>query len=218
MTYKEEILQYIDQDNLIGNSPNPTPQSDGNPLLLCAISSIIDNSLEKASYANKRLINGVTKLESTEYPGIWNKKANSPDQVTHDDLIGLVCFSIMMGLNFHKKLYDYGMKHHWIMSNTGKPYWTAITKPGTWGFYKASCTDKPSFFALLFLAISIFISAIKKKDTSGKQLTWLQITVLKGKYKLIDFISKFWYSKNSVKAILADFHGKDHPFTRYYEE
>lgn len=214
MGYTDEIKDYIDSDNLIGSDPHPTPQSNGNPLTLCGVSACIDSSSE--SEINKILSEGVASLESIIYLGMWDKKARSNDEVTHDDLIGLVCFSFLMNKRFHIDLYHFGEKNRWILSNTGKTYFTSIAKPWHKAFYKICAGINPSVFERICLSAMIKLNTMFSKS-SGLQLTWLIVKCLEKLNKFVDEC-KYFRSKIKVKEVLGTYHGLKHPFYKYCTE
>lgn len=226
--FLEAISEYIDQDFLLAGKDNrkpTTPGTNGNPLTDVGIVACVYKSINEETdpIVLDRLDLGVQSLESLVYPGIWNKKARSSDEVTHDDLIGLVAFSSILGHNYHKELYKFMAYHNGLMSNTGVAYWDARTKPWHAALYKMSVDVIPSWLEYTALFFFFISNGILKSDSNGQRLVWMMACVLEGKNKKIDYAIKLWKAGvkrnwGTVGNILSDYYGMVHPLAVYCSE
>lgn len=202
----DDLAPYIDSDGLIGSCPNPTPGTNGNPLVSAGVAMCIDQK----SYP--LLSMGIYSLLTP-----WRKKARSDDQITHDDIIGTCTLSTL----FATGICVTGSRHHWIMSNTGKIYWDAISKPWHIAFYKMAANRFTMLKPILFLWLAMGI--IFKGTASDRQLDWLMIKTIKGRSRLIDYAIKLWYAGlkkywGDMTRVMTEYYGPFHPFTRYIKD
>lgn len=228
MNFVEELKPYIDSDGLIGSCPNPTPGTNGNPLVSAGVACKILSGHDVIEIYNL-LFDGVMKLkladDNLNSVPLWNKKARSNDQITHDDIIGLCSVGRFYYkgpvANIPALICWFGSKHWWIMSNTGKIYWDAISKPWHIAFYKMAANKFTMLKPILFLWIALGL--IFKGTASDRQLDWLMIKTIQGKSKLIDYAITLWYCGLrthwiSMKWVFAEYYKPDHPFTKYCQE
>lgn len=220
--FLEAISEYLDEDKLIGDKPNPEPGSSGNPLVLAGMTSIIAH--QNNEWAGSILSEGFSLLLNQSKTGVPNKKANCYDEVTHDDLIGITAaYYSLIGLS--NTVYHYGSKNMWILSNTGKFYFEALARPWDISVYTLS-TDYNKIYRKfilchIILAVKLYFDGLFiDSDWSGIQKMYLRYSICFGKYKFLDSAFKYWRSRvlkkhGSFKNVLAKYHGENHPFAIY---
>lgn len=213
----DDLKPYIDSDGLIGSCPNPTPGTNGNPLVSAGVAACIDVTTRPLLYYGVNALSFATVSDGYIF---WNKKARSKDQITHDDIIGIVASNNEL-ITFRSDIYKYGIGHHWIMSNTGKIYWDAISKPWHIAFYKMAANRFTMLKPILFLWLALGL--IFKGTASDRQLDWLMIKTIQGKSKLIDLGIKLWRmglkrTWGDMTRVMTEYYGPFHPFTRYIKD
>lgn len=217
--------EYIDSDFLLANQKNPmTPSTNGNPLTDLGILAVIHKSLGGGS--NRildRLDLGVQSLENLNYNGIWNKKMRSDDEVTHDDIIGLVCYSKLTGHKYHHDIHRFGSTHNWIMSNTGKVYFDAMSKPWNIAYYKLAADEPISFLEKKSLVLYFIIQSLFKGNSNEQRMTLMISKCVTGKSKVLDCAIKYWnksmnFRWGGISRMLEDYYKMPHPFSVYYKE
>jgi hypothetical protein len=224
MTYREELQDYIGLGlGLVGITPNRADYSSGNPLLETGTAYVLlkdPNEADRMSF-----ILAINLCIRHNMPFI-TKKPVGADDITHDDLIGMIAGGVVLGGSakafVEEQIVRYGQKHFWIFSTTGKLYWTAIAKPWHKAYYiLATDVIKPKLIDNLALAFFILLDAYTQNDSSSeKRLSWLMIETTKGKSKMVDFAAKIWYRRlkktfGTVKGVFKVFHGINHVFTKY---
>ena len=132
MDFINFIQAYFDPDDLIGNKPNPESCSDGNPLVAAAsvLVTAKKNNLIQEKLFSERLKNGILKLIKAN--GFPIKKHCAPqDEVTHDDLIGLVSSLVFLDARLElDKFINFGILNSWNFVNVqGLYYWDGLQKP-----------------------------------------------------------------------------------------
>lgn len=227
MTFGEALLPYIDSDNLIASSPNPTgPGTNGNPLVSAGVAFNIGmESVRKFSglqiVSGLQIAIGVTGLQRPD--GIFNKKARSADQLAHDDVVGVFACGYLDSVKAN--LWAFGKDHYWLMSNTGKFYWDALTKPWHLAFYNLSVGESiPTYLELAAGAAIVADAIFNISNASDKQLVWLQVRAYE-KAGMLKEETKFWRERlatassfGSVKNVMQNYYGPNHPFTLYCQE
>lgn len=228
MAFASEITDYLDANNLIGSVKNPTIRSSGNPLLLCALAARIlidcgEDMSEPGITLLKNLISGTASLQDPN--GIVNKKFESTDEVTHQDIIGFVSFNDTTDeFNSNVKLLNFGIRNFWIMSNQLYGYPEAIAHPWDIAFYKIVCGDRTNIFNSVWVMLAILWDALlNKENADSKQILWLKIRATEYKSWFIKLSAKFWYWRikntyGSVARVLAKYHGEKHPFAVYCKD
>lgn len=168
MEYLDEIKSYIDPDGLIGKDKNPSGiRTGGNQILETAFACdlIMQYPLTPESQAVwMGLKDAVLRCKSEN--GLYDKNPGRPDQITFDCLIGAAHICEQTA----KVITDFGRKNHWIMSNTGKIYFTAISRPQYIAYYKICAGEKPNMFEMGLLYLDLMFIA---KDPSGLRLQYL---------------------------------------------
>ena len=199
------ISEYLDADGLIGTHKNPTPVTNGNPIVSSAVAVCIDP-------ASRELLEpGVLMLKADRF---YRKKARSEDQITHDDVIGLCAF-------VPQHVYEFGSKHFWIMSNTGKIYWDAIAKPQQIAYYKL--VNKRFTMLAPFLFLSLAMGAIFKGNASDRQLSYIIVKTLPKTF-FMNIACKLWYwgvkkHWGSMRRVMFEYYNdSNHPFCVYMPE
>lgn len=223
MGFMEDLDKYIDSDYLIGSHPNPaTTGTNGNPLHTLGVAGIIMNiKKERNQNVINKLKEGAVRLR--QISGIYNHKARSFDQVTHDDLIGLTCFALTMELPIHKSIVDFGIRNHWVMTNTGKWYWDACLwfKPWQVAYYKHSVGYKVNIFERFFYGMSLFLGSFFKSGMSNEIIN-LMMSITDNdrlskfeQYAVKRMLRKIEKKWNGIGNLFAAYYGSNHPFAVY---
>lgn len=179
----QEIKNWIDVDGLIGGIRNPTTKwTSGNSILETAFACNIINQYNKTIKSIELLENfKKAVLNCRSENGLYNKNPGRPDEITFDCLIGAAYISQETA----KVITNFGRKNFWIMSNTGKLYFTAISRPQYIAYYKICAQEKPSIFQLLLLYIDLLFLS---KTTSGLRLQYLIADKIKEYSELGSFL------------------------------
>ncbi len=221
MGFAEEIITYIDQDNLIGARPNPEKWSTGNALIETGTALMI---LKKRNEYNLELLQRLSNgIKACETGGTYNKNPGRTDEITHDDLIGVIAgYYCAFGVGPKSfRFVQYGISHGWDLSNTGKPYFTGFAKPWHIAFYMLAAGLKPSLWDKLSLFVSILLNGfLSMSDASGKKLTWLMVESIQGRDGFIDLVIKIWRRRinkvyGGIQGVMAMYYGENHPFSKY---
>lgn len=206
--FLDALAPYIDKDNLLAPRPNPTtPGEAGNPLVLAGVAAAIARAQDDFDPSHETITHlacGVSRLEGGR--GIPNHKANSSDQTTHDDVIGLVAFSKILIAGYHIRLAAAGRAKNWILSNTGEFYWDAVARPWDIAFYKIAVGLGPSLFQEMTFRFRMAAFRLwpHSYDASGAQLEFLRCRAL-------------GISCPDVSRFLSQYHGENHPFSIFYK-
>lgn len=220
MTFGEALLPYIDSNNLIASGPNPTGSgTNGNPLVSAGVAFNI-GAESLTEFSGLQIAMGVTGLQRPD--GIFNKKARSADQLAHDDVIGVFACGDLSSVKAN--LWAFGKDHYWLMSNTGEFYWDALTKPWHLAFYNLSVGEPiPTYLELAAGAAIVADAIFNISNASDKQLVWLQVRAYE-KAGMLKEETKFWRERlaessfGSVKNVMQNYYGPNHPFTLYCQE
>lgn len=212
--FREDIEKYFDQDGLIGNKPNPEIWSGGNEILDTAIWVLYLKKRGELLVEDKiRFSVAIRRCERIK--GILDKNPGRPDQITRDDLLSAAIADYICGGGFNLSLYNYAINHHWILSNTGKFYWSALTKPWDRELIRLLSWAYTETF---WLTLSIMHDAIfNKSNHSDKKLMWVIIQGLKHRQVsgvLLKAI-KYWEARFSLKETMIGYYGKEHPYSIY---
>jgi len=225
MGAREDILSYLDQDGLIGELPHPTTKwTGGNELLDTGTAYLILKLLNQTTRADFSSYSKAVKGCEAGEPGIYNKEPGRPDQITHDDIIGVVTGSVALGATFQNDVLWYIKKNNWLDSNTGQDYWDATVKPWYLAFYTLAAGETPDVFSLLTLKAAILLDAFVGTDAGNKKLMWCIIKTIQRKSWIIDSAIKVWESRlksgayGSMKRVMTAYYGEKHPFAIYCPE
>lgn len=166
------------------------------------------------------------------------------DRQAHDDNIGIIVSSKILGLPFPQEIYDKGnqwTKGHLLLAGLKIPFvlkWYYTNLPdepqlrlNAWhgrfpwlvGIYNVGVGKSPGFINSLAYAAYLMADVYFGKDrtaTSGKILKWLANDTMKGQSKIIDWAINKW--ENYIKEmypgqmgeVLGIYHGVDHPFSK----
>ena len=212
---RAEILSWFDSDGLMGTGPNPTPNSGGNELLETATAYLILIKLKQIHFAEDkaRFIWAVRSCQVAGEPGIYNKNPGRPDQITFDDIIGVVAMSTLLCGPFQNDVANALIKDHNVLTNTGDIYWTAVQKPWNAAFYMLAADRPINIFELVALLASILVNAFSK-DASSKRQTWLILEALHRKSILVDLCGLVWWWRlkatyGSIKRLLIVYYNSE---------
>lgn len=207
MTFSEELSEWIDEEGLVGNQLNPSKWSTGNPLLETSFGSLISEDLSYSDLSDK-LQNAIMSCKSDN--GLFNKNPGRLDQITFDCLIGAASSSKRAA----NSICEFGSSNKWVMSNTGKIYWTAVSKPQYIAFYKIAAGRNPSLVEQTLLLASLAFSA---KDPSGKRLEYLILRTCKNYSWIFKMLfNRFIKKIGSMKQVHKEYYqNSEHPYCKY---
>lgn len=178
--YADAARPYFDSTGLFGRHPNPKPLSEGNPATETGSAFTIARLRGERIFEDDRaaFIKGINFLRTFELePGIYHKKPGTRDEITRDDIYGIIAGSIATGADEHRHICTYGVRHGWVFSNTGKFYPSAVARPWDIGFYKLAASElrvEPTIFEYFSLCGYVLLNAYTKMDDPGsKRLGWL---------------------------------------------
>lgn len=225
ITYIEELENWIDEENLVGSSRFPKKWSTGNAILETSTAIVIDfllqeklGELKKRKEVLEKLLNGIKSCQKES--GIFDKNPNRKDEITHDDLIGAAAASDLLDRKIVKNLVKFGEENYWILSNTGKPYFTAYAKIWHKIFYEICAGKKVSLFEKIILALSLLLPS----SSSGDRLDFIQLAVLQNKSYVFQLAKFFWKIKirkkyGSISKMLENYYNnKEHIFVIYTKD
>lgn len=220
MTFRESIGPWFDANLLIGRTPNPAPNSEGNPALETGIAHCYFSWLKDATAGD--LLNFTIAMAKLQVePGLYRKKVASDDLLTHDDMIGICAASYAYKTAHARAICDYGMRNGWDFSNNGEHTWTSNAKPWHRAFYLIAGNLEVSLWDCIFLAVSIVFDAFfGMDDASGKRLNYLIVKTIKGKSFICDLAILLWWFRikrtyGSARRIFTMYNGEKHPFSVY---
>lgn len=233
--YKEFNKKGFPFMGLVGLEPFPKHNSTDNGVLWNATYLSLLSEKERKLETEWFLRN----LEDLKIqPGLYNKRTNTNDMNSHDNLIGAV-----MGLHFLgrkdliQEIYDHG-KNHWWSTLSGNIVLTWNTESPTEFGRRAWLSRIPGVTLtmkaalghnLWFSPLDVFHTAMGYKinmkedrgNTSGRCLLYLQSQVLYGKHKWLDSVIDNWRNKmtelypKGPKEMYGIYFGETHPFTRH---
>lgn len=220
--YATELPKWVDPNGFVGRTLNPAPNEEGNPLLQNGIAIVIahlrqDLNDSLAQWFEK----SVRSLQV--FPGIYNKKPGTKDEITRDDLYGVVAGSVHAGLNLHLEVAAFCEARYGLMTNTGKFYWSAMARPNDIAFYKLCAGLKPDAWQFLALMIAISVDMFNRSSASEKRLTWLVVKSIAGQNVTLDTLGKLWAFMTrrywgSMQRVMIAYDGEYHLFGRYMPE
>jgi hypothetical protein len=229
-TYWEAIKDWLDKDNLVGSRKFPEPWSTGNGLLETGIALTIGMKLSGNLDVEvlKRIQSGIDAClvrdeKGNIIRGLFNKNPGRKDEITHDCIIGVVAGSRASGMQFHYDVALFGTVHGWEFCNTGRPYFTAYSKPWHVAFYKFAAGVRPAAYEEILLAAQLIFSAFKS-NVSGLRLSWLMMSTVSKSSTLMEMVSHlfFWQMKKRFKdlsGLMQQYYGNaEHPFVQYTKE
>lgn len=229
------MAQYINRETgLFGVTPNPANYSTGNPLLETAQAYVFLRLY--GDYRATDQIDLTDAFNSCRMPatGFFSGKPHSIDNITHDDIIGMVAAWAAQGgygrvLNY-LNFVEWAQQHNYVLSTTGKFYWDALVKPWHWAYYILCSTNmkgpmNSSWYTLLSFVFAILVDALfNTNNTSDKKLMYLMIKSTTGESKLVDFAAKFWWKRlrkvfGSMSVVFNVYYGQKAPiFARWCNE
>ena len=216
--YLKELQCWIDEDGLIGNKKFPEKWSSGNAILETSFAIHLIEKNESVIIPKLYLDLKRAILNCKSENGLFNKNPGRLDQITHDCLIGAAASSVEAA----RQICHFGMKNNWVMSNTGKLYWNAISRPQNIAFYKyaSGLIYKPTWYQKLMLNIDLeFIP----NDPSGLRLHYLKTYTLRGFSDYYEFLyqktlNKINTSYKSLSDLMFEYYQNErHPFVLYFE-
>jgi hypothetical protein len=226
-TFVEAISAYIDPDGLIGNRPNPLKWSTGNAIEETAMACAIEVALNGKSGVDKQFlrdrVDAISRCRTGD-GGFLSKNPGRPDEITHDDLIPAAALSRICGVGFAKLINDFGDSNEWILSNTGRIYWDARTKPWQRAFYRLADTRKPTWDEGIELGIAYIVDAFSGHPSSNR-LSWIQAQAISGMGTWLDSCIAVWSARMRVRYgtvgdMMFEYYQKTdearaHPYSRY---
>jgi hypothetical protein len=237
MKYREEIAaHYTGIDGAIHGVKNPVEaKTSGNHHVMMATHLNIIIALEGRPalgdfYQYKNYI------EACRHSlGIFHRAPGYPDRQTHDDLLAIAISSRFLALPFAREIYERGTKWRrfkwfwcpWYFDNEDKKDFEVRKFFGRFFWFqavvKASACVELSFVDKLAYSIYLLMGARKSRvaDTSGKQLRWITLRVMRETDSaLINWAAKVYSNsirKNytgGMRGAFAIYYGKEHPFAR----
>lgn len=225
--FRSDLKFFInDFTGLVGVTPNPIGWSSGNPIVETATAYVF---LKKLGILQPSDALEVSKAFSYCLPSVdsfYTKTPFSQDNASHDDIVGLVAgYSVCgeaQGLEFlEEDIIQYGKRHFWVLSTSGKFYWDALTKPWNYAYYMLAAGHNPGFIAQSFLALAIIVDALaNKNNSSDKKLIWLMLETLKGDNRVVKWAASVWRRRlitqwGSLENVFKTYYGPNHLFTLY---
>lgn len=222
--FTEALAPWIDQDGLVGSIPNPGKQSGGNELLETSIGCVMEVVLNKSACDVQFLKNRQMAISLCQNAdGSFDKNPGRPDEITHDDLLGIACASRVCGMQFARSIVKFGENNQWVLSNTGKVYWEAIAKPWDRAIYKMCATETPCFYETMPLYGNILVDSVAG-DASSHRLTWLASEALDGISPTLDACFSTWKTRMRSKYVTVGrlmsvyYKGQGHPYAVFGEK
>lgn len=209
--FEKEIKQWVDIDGLIGNKKNPEKWSTGNALLETAFVYKIAKD-QKSLRWMLALEDAVARCF---VGGMLFKNPGRKDEITHDDIVGFASVNEQLA----DLICQWGERTGWVLSNTGKDYFTANVKPIHQIYYKAASKSfKVSAWEAIFFWLNAILG-ILMAHVSGARMLWLMRNCRPPKFDLIfgpifDLIFKRRFK--SVKNVHIEYYNTtDHITVRY---
>lgn len=172
---------WFDEDGLLGTSRNPTRWSGGNQLLDTAQYYVVLGLCESLTLQDKKnWIQAVRRCELA--PGVYQKNPGRPDEITHDDIIGVVCGSLAFKspfVRFPDEIYERMRSSGGVLSNQpgGKFYFNALVRPWDRIFYRLAQWRCPFVsFTPLFALYVVLHAFLGTKNESGRKIMWLRLS------------------------------------------
>lgn len=225
MNFDLEIAAWTDEDNLIGDSPNPSKCSTGNPIVETAMALMFHKVLKSLDQSILgRLWNGLMGLQI--YPGLFNKKKCGNDQITRDDILAMAACSRFIDGIVHYQICTHGENNGWSFVNNESEgaSWSARLKPDDIAVIKLIAGRSISIWESLYLYCSFSFSALTVSSTSGLRLKWMILKAIEGRDRILDIIGKFLTSRvnkkfGGIKGVNLSYYGNsEHPFVKYAPE
>ena len=169
MTTRQEVLNWFDENGLIGRKEFPNSGEEGNPISETSVAYILLKSLGlNIQTDSEKFSESINKLKSNN--GIYVKKYGTKDQITSDDIIPLCAASSVYKTDHRFVLYTHGIKTGFVYSNE----WGGVLKPWQIAFVALSTGANLSIWELIYLIGSIIFDAIfrQQNDPSSKRITW----------------------------------------------
>lgn len=227
--FRTAIERYFDVDNLVGNQPEPDKWSGGNELLDTGTCYLLLKLFGELKGEDKERFREAVKNCEAGVPGIYNKNPGRPDEITFDCLVGVCAGAVATNSRFALDIVKYGDTHEWVLSNTGKIYFTAIQRPWMIAFYHLAARQPISWVLDCLLSLVILGDAFfYTDDASGKKLIWTMIQTIDlaepkrcvVARKVFQLARSIWFYRvrktwRTVHRIFVAYYGEKHPFSVY---
>lgn len=234
--FYDEMNQHYYRANCYHTMRDPdNDATSGNHNVLNATYHLISSKLggyEDPVQLSRDFVKELRFVQSIEKEsGLYYRHPNKKDQPqTHDDYIGLVVSSkLLPPLWTAKKIVDYGKSHYmnWYYDPLGGDFkfdsWHGRF-PGLSGAYKRAAGESISWLDRIgFCTVTLFSAYFpgSPSSTSGKILSWLENSVMKGESKSVDYCINKWeemikkqYPTGYMGEVMSVYHGYEHPFSQ----
>lgn len=228
----DEILshyeRYFDEDSLLQPYSNPQRNSSGNGLLYTSFYIIYLYKSGLISLDHINIFRNISLAGCQVEAGLFKRAPTKYDQEGIDDYIGISTACYVLKTREVIDIYNYGKANDWVFNNVVPGKFSFSSWFGRFPQFVAHlhyCAGvEPSFFLRLYLAGSIFLSALAPKNHHDQRtLSWLMIQACYGKSKMIDLAAKFWYKRlnslfpGGMREVFKDyFQNADHPLSKYF--
>jgi hypothetical protein len=217
--YSERFGLVTDQD----------PTTENGQLFLAEYSILYhtNNRTDFDPFENARAFNlMVTQLRNsyTGIPGLYHRNPELIDRriMSHDNILGIVCWSKYFGTGHAISIWDYTVKHFGLYDNTqGKskqlsrflPY-----APQTL-FIMGLCAESKLLYVLFPILFPFFFFNLiwdcfkKREETSSKIIDWLTFQALNDIWymkllnRFFEYRMRKQYGEDYVKELMRIFHG-----------
>lgn len=211
-------------------SPAPGADLDGNPILYAATFGLIHHKLFKTYPIAPKHSAELYYLSMIE-PGVICRgphKANDPQ--THDDYIGLCTLSLLGNGGAALAIYEYGKNHSWCYWRSGYGFKEKFNGaffriPGVVQHFKLCAGKDWNLLDRILWSLGVIANAFaSRKDTSGKILTWHQVSAyeISGRnHWLCNLAVRKWKASllsaypDAMGGIFRTYFGSNHPFARW---
>lgn len=221
-------MEYFSERYGLVTDEDPTTE---NGQLFLAQYSVLQYSyaLPFDPFENSRVFNLMATQLANSYtgtPGLYHRNPDLVDRrlMSHDNIIGIMCWSKFFGTGHRVSIWDYTVKHFGVYDNTqGKtsqfskylPY-----SPQTL-FTMGLCADSKLMYVLgpilyPFFFINLIWDCFKKPEaTSSKIIDWLTFEAvgdhwsMKPLHKFFNYRMKKQYGERYVSEIMRIFHGNN---------
>lgn len=230
MTFREEIEQhYTDPEGMISGVRDPdVAWTSGNHLLITSTYYVLLNELDRLT--PKDMTNFTRLVQGCEVvPGVYNRNAGRYDLQAHDDYIGIIAASYVLGLSFVEDILNHGEKNGWLFDNTqgrvpsGEPYFGRL--PDFAPLVRSANRQALTLWEQLLFCGSLLVNALRPRgNESGVILSWLETKPTQGKHGLIDLAISFWKKRlvkkypNGMGEVFGIYYGVSHPYSVYYQQ
>ena len=227
--FKQEIINhYMDQDGLVSPDRNPTRWSTGNGLLYTGLFYTICSILQETTDADTaHFQESVKRCYVEDHKGLLNRNPKRPDHESHDDYIGVVVASLLLGTRNKCDVWSYGKRNFWVFDNRLPERLFTLGAVSSWhgrfplqlALYHYACSENPGIFLKLLARAALYLSTFEKKSNAEAWArNWLIVQALKkvGALKSavhhweIEFMRRYM----SLSCCLQLAFGHQHPFAK----